>query len=110
MRNTFQTDARHNLARLNYRPAQHPPDTYYIKSARNTLAKHLEDPGLTKQLRARATPRQKARYDIFSITHYDLARLDNRDWVDKTISRHDPYVERMSSVEQKRYKYMHPGC
>lgn len=47
--------------------------------------------------------------ELFQISESDMQRHLDRAYVDKSISRFDPYFDRLNQLKRKEYKYLHPG-
>lgn len=100
---------RQGLQRLNYKVPQYPTDLFCIKQDPNLLQQHLENSSLTQDLKERATPRQCMRMELFKISDTDMEKHRERAFVDRSISRFDPYFERLNQLRKREYKYLHPG-
>ena len=95
--------------RLNEKDPQFPPDTYYIKNNVGILEEMIHDPAKSHRVMVRATPRQAHRFQLFKVQQEDLDELKKRDTVDMSVSKKDPWQERMQNGRVQDFKPMHSG-
>ena len=64
-----------NIARLNFREPQHPPDFYYIKKSETKLQTLLERPTAIRDMISKGTPRYQERSRLFGMDQTHLDRM-----------------------------------